>query len=77
MDSKQLEQLENELKVIGKLLDCLKYCNFSGHMAQDVAIGQMYMQGLHKHLKDAIAAAHESVNKPVVTDDKPVVEVVK
>lgn len=59
----KVTQLENEAKVIGKVLDVLKYCSFSGHMAQDVAIGQMYLQGLHKHMLLEVTKLEASLDK--------------
>lgn len=54
MASKELEKLhalEREMEVIGKVHDLLKLGTFQGQYAQDLAISQMYMQGLHQRIK--------------------------
>lgn len=61
---KEATQLENELAVIGKILDALKYGSFQGTHAQDVAIGQMYLQGLYNNLGKMVSEAKQ---KPLET----------
>ena len=67
---KDIEQLKNELKVIGYIQDALKYGQFQGTHAQNVAIGQMYLQGLCNQL-DALVKAE--ANKSVESKAEPVV----
>lgn len=64
------EQIKNEMDVIGNIIDCLKYGSFNGSLCQSVAIGQMYLNGLHKNLKDAYEQAKE---KPIESKAEPVV----
>ncbi len=75
--SEQRIRLENETKVVGKILDVMKYCTFSGHMAQDVAIGQLYLQGLHTHMKAEVVRLAETEKTVQVVSDVPAIEVVK
>ena len=69
-----LTNLKNELKVIGKVGDCLRAGQFSGSWCQDAAISQMYVQGLYKTLEAEIKR-QEAAPAPVV--DSAVPEVVK
>lgn len=64
------DALKNELNVIGKIGDLLKLGVFQGTHAQDVAIAQMYIQGLYKNLQ---AHMSELKNKPVETKASPAV----
>lgn len=77
----KIEQLKNEASVISKLCDVLKYSSFTGHMAQDVAIGQMYLQGLYKHMLLEVEKLEATPTNPAnvvtVLDQKPQIEVVK
>ena len=68
--TKEPTQLENELNVIGKICDCLKYGSFQGTHAQDVAIGQMYLQGLYNNLSKIVK---EAKDKPLESKPEPVV----
>lgn len=66
-EMKETSQLENELAVIGRIQDALKYGQFQGTHAQDVAIGQLYLQGLYKALEGQIKAL-KSEARPVAVD---------
>jgi len=79
----QLDNMKRELDVINKICSVLSYGQFSGALAQDVAISQMYLQGLAKHMKGEYEKLEHSIkaveptNTVTVVDQTPVVEVIK
>lgn len=83
MASKELEKLhalEREMEVIGKVHDLLKLGTFQGQYAQDLAISQMYMQGLHQRIKAEVdrLSPLELPEQPVyAVPSEPVVEAAK
>lgn len=50
-EQEKYNQLMREINVIQTIGHLLLQGKFSGAMAQDLSIAQMYVQGLHKHLK--------------------------
>jgi hypothetical protein len=81
MNSEELkyQNLKRETEVIEKVWNLLMQGKFSGAAAQDLAISQMYIQGLHKHLKaecDKIAPLPlPDAVEPVVAHPSPIPDV--
>lgn len=65
----QYNNLKREADVVNKIRELLMSGQFRGVVAQDVAIGQMYLQGLYKAMSVEIEknkAEHEplDINEP-------------
>lgn len=61
-DKEKYENMKREAEVIGKTHDLLKLCTFPGHLAQDLVMSQIYLQGLYKAIQvevDKLAPAVE------------------
>lgn len=77
----QYQNLKRECDVVGKTHDLLKLGIFKGHLAQDLAISQMYMAGLYKSLLAEVEKQKPALEPltldeafpPVESNSKPVV----
>ena len=76
MNQAEYENLKRERDVVAKAHDCLKLSQFPGHLAQEVAISQIYLKGLVDRLDVEIkkqAAANEPMTQPMTAEGSPVI----
>lgn len=75
-EKEKYTNLLRETEMVNKIFQLLLQGKFSGAAAQDLAVGQMYVQGLYKHLKaecDKMAPLSlPEDNKPIETSAEPV-----
>jgi len=67
-EEQRYKQLQNETNIVGKAHDLLMTGRFPGGAAQDLAVCQMYLQGLYTHLK---AEVDKLAPLPLPVDNKP------
>lgn len=72
-DIEKYSNLKRETEVIGHTHDLLKLGTFPGHLAEKVAISQMYLQGLYKQMSNELSKLAPAVEpiQPQEMSGKP------